>query len=363
MVRVHAVHERVGLSLAEGPALGLYLRAMDAATSGITISDCRLPDMPLIYANNAFLAMTGYRRDEVQGINCRFLQGHDLHQPALLPLRRALREGSDRVVLLRNYRKDGTLFWNELTIAPVRDATGALTHFIGIQTDVTARVAAEEALARSHAELEARVAARTADLEAANAALRRAQEETIDRLARAGEFRDDDTGLHTRRVGRTAALLARELGLPTAEALRVGQAAVLHDVGKVGIPDAILLKPGRLTDEELAHVRQHTAHGAAILGGSEHDLLQLAEVIAVSHHERWDGTGYPTGLAGEAIPLVGRIVAVADVLDALTHARPYKAAWPLERALAEIEAQAGRQFDPRVVVALLRLHEHGHLGL
>jgi len=334
-------------------ALRLYARASEAATAGITVSDCRLPDLPLVYANPAFLRMTGYTLGEVVGRNCRFLQGPDTAQPGLATLRAALRAGHDCAVLLRNHRKDGTPFWNELTMAPVRDDDGRLTHYIGIQTEVTARVLAEEALRRANDELERRVAARTAALTDANAALVAAQYETLDRLARAAEARDDDTGQHTARVGATSALLARALGWPAEDADRLGRAAVLHDVGKIGIPDGVLLKPGRLDAAELAVMRAHTTAGAAILAGSAHPLLQLAEAVALTHHERWDGAGYPQGLAGTAIPLSGRIVAVADVFDALTHARPYKAAWPVADAVAEIAWQAGRQFDPAVVAAFL----------
>lgn len=335
--------------------LRLHERAIAAATTGITISDCRQPDLPLIFANEAFLRMTGYRADEVVGRNCRFLQGVDSAQPALDALRAALRRGQDCVVLLRNYRKDGTLFWNELAMAPVYDAAGSVTHYIGIQSDVTARVRAEEGLRRANDDLEQRIAARTADLAAANASLLAAQYETLDRLARAAESRDDDTGQHTQRVGKVAALLAGELGYSEAEAGRIERAAILHDVGKIGIPDEILLKPGRLTPAEYLQMQAHTTAGAAILAGSNHELLRLAEQIALSHHERWDGTGYPHRLAGTAIPLPGRIVAVADVFDALVHARPYKPAWPFARALAELDSQSGRQFDPRVVAAFRAL--------
>jgi putative nucleotidyltransferase with HDIG domain len=179
--------------------------------------------------------------------------------------------------------------------------------------------------------------------------------ETLERLALAAEYRDDDTLQHTERVGATAALIAERLGLPdeTVDLLRL--AAPLHDVGKLGISDTILRKPGPLTDAERETMKEHSATGAAILGGSHYSVLQLAELIARSHHERWDGNGYPDRLAGDAIPLAARIVAVADVFDALTHERPYKHAWPAADALSEIRRQAGAQFDPGVVAAFLSL--------
>jgi putative two-component system response regulator len=195
--------------------------------------------------------------------------------------------------------------------------------------------------------LEAKVRERTRELEAA-------QIEIIERLARAAEFRDDNTGQHTERVGQMAALLAGELGLPDAQVSLIRRAAPLHDVGKIGIPDSILLKLGKLTPAEFELVKTHTTIGARILSGSHFALLRLAEEIAFSHHEQWDGRGY-AGLAGHQIPLAGRIVTVADVFDALTQKRPYKAAWPVEEAVAEIERQRGRQFDPDVVDAFLRM--------
>ena len=197
--------------------------------------------------------------------------------------------------------------------------------------------------------LEAKVQERTQELEAA-------QIEIIERLARAAEFRDDNTGQHTERVGQMAALLAQEIGLADGQVALIRRAAPLHDVGKIGIPDSILLKLGKLTDEEFALVKTHTTIGARILSGSHFSLLRLAEEIAFSHHERWDGSGYE-GIVGDAIPLAGRIVAIADVFDALTQKRPYKAAWPIGDAVSEIERQRSRQFDPTIVDAFLRVIE------
>ncbi len=173
--------------------------------------------------------------------------------------------------------------------------------------------------------------------------------ETVECLASAAEFRDDDTGQHTQRVGRTAAILAQELDVVSERVELIRRSAPLHDVGKIGISDAILLKPGKLTAEEFATMKTHADIGARILTRHHTPLLQLASSIALTHHERWDGAGYPQGLTGEGIPLEGRLVAVADVFDALTHERPYKKAWPVAEAVAEIESQSGQQFDPRVV--------------
>ncbi|HLA15233.1 MAG TPA: HD domain-containing phosphohydrolase, partial [Gemmatimonadaceae bacterium] len=194
--------------------------------------------------------------------------------------------------------------------------------------------------------LEHRVTDRTRELE-------EAQVEILQRLAAAAEFRDDDTGEHTHRVGHMAALIATGLGLSAPHVDLIRRAAPLHDVGKIGIPDSILLKPGRLTREERRIMQTHATIGAAMLAGGNSTLVQMAERIARSHHERWDGKGYPDGSAGELIPIEARIVAVADFLDALAHNRPYRPAWPLEKALAKIAAERGGHFDPAVVDAIL----------
>ena len=198
--------------------------------------------------------------------------------------------------------------------------------------------------------LEAKVQERTQALE-------RAHMEMLTRLALAAEYRDDDTGEHTFRVGDTSALIALQLGLSEESAADLRRAARLHDVGKIGIPDSILLKPGRLTSEEFDTIKTHTTIGAQLLSGGTSALLKLAEEIALTHHERWDGKGYPKGLAGDAIPISGRVVSVIDVYDALTNERPYKKAWPHEEAVAEIVKNAGKQFDPNVVEAFLAVQE------
>ena len=204
-------------------------------------------------------------------------------------------------------------------------------------------------LQESNERLEARVRERTRALESAYREVEATEVEVLDRLGMAAEYRNDATGQHARRVANLAARIARALGLADSEVELIRRATLLHDVGKIGVPDRILLKPARLTADEAAVARAHTVVGATMLAGSRSALLRLAEEIARTHHERWDGTGYPAGLKGEAIPLPGRIVAVADVFDALTHVRPYKPPWPRDAAVAEMERLSGRHFDPRVV--------------
>ena len=179
----------------------------------------------------------------------------------------------------------------------------------------------------------------------------------LDRLAAAVEFRDDDTGDHTKRVGIFSARLADTIGLGSAATALIKRAAPLHDIGKVGISDGILLKPGPLTPEERAIMQTHTTIGSRMLSKGRSELVRLCERIARSHHERWDGAGYPDRLAGQGIPLEARIVAVADVFDALTHARPYRGARTIKETLDTILVGAGSHFDPVVVKALTRIDQ------
>jgi putative two-component system response regulator len=209
---------------------------------------------------------------------------------------------------------------------------------------------------KQHLRLEQLVHDRTRDLDEARV-------EALSRLALAAEYRDDATGEHTQRVGRTSALIARMLGLPDVQVALIRHAAPLHDVGKIGLTDSILLKPARLTAEEYEEMRQHVEIGRSILSGSSSPLLKMAEEIAWTHHERWDGKGYLSGMTGDEIPLSGRIVAVADVFDALTRKRPYKDAWPLDQAVSQIFSESGTHFDPLVVDAFRALDKEDLLTL
>ena len=194
--------------------------------------------------------------------------------------------------------------------------------------------------------LEEIVRARTAALERSAARLKLSREETVRRLSRAVEYRDEETGGHTERMSAYCALLAGRLGLDD-ESIRI--ASPMHDVGKVALPDHMLLRPGSLTPDERVEMERHTVIGYQILSGSGSALLELGASIALTHHERWDGTGYPRGLAGPEIPMEGQVAAVADVFDALTSDRPYRNAFPLERAVEIMRSERGKHFDPRLV--------------
>jgi putative two-component system response regulator len=207
---------------------------------------------------------------------------------------------------------------------------------------VKARVKTHLALYDQNRELERMVLERTAEL-------RHTRLEIIERLGRAGEFRDNETGMHVIRVAHFCRLLGEVARMNEEDVDLLFNAAPMHDIGKIGIRDHVLLKPGKLDDDEIKVMRQHVPFGGEIIGEHADRLMSMARVIALTHHEKWDGTGYHRGLKGEAIPLVGRITSIADVFDALTSARPYKKAWPVEDAVKLIQREAGTSFDPELV--------------
>lgn len=221
----------------------------------------------------------------------------------------------------------------------------------GVEWDVRLRNLVR--LAGAVRRLDDQASALACEVEQAIRHLREREAEIIFRLALAVEYRDNDTGDHTWRVARYSQLIAEAMGLPEEFCRSLYLAAPLHDVGKVAVPDGILLKKGRLDEAEFAVIRTHPVVGKRILGDSASDLIRLAAEIAEAHHERWDGRGYPNGWAGEEIPVSARIVAVADVFDALTTVRPYKAAMPFEEALGCIQVDSGKHFDPSCVDAFV----------
>jgi putative two-component system response regulator len=214
------------------------------------------------------------------------------------------------------------------------------------QTELIARSANLLALRSRTRQLRRRAGWLEEETRRASEQLMRREEEMLFSLGRAAEFRDPETGAHIQRMSHYSQIISRELGMPKERQEIILRAAPMHDVGKLGTPDHILLKPGKLTPEEFEVMKQHARHGYEILKLSRSPVLQVAATIAHSHHEKWDGSGYPRALRGNAIPLEGRIVAVADVFDALTSARPYKQAWEVERAVQFLREQSGKHFDP-----------------
>lgn len=224
----------------------------------------------------------------------------------------------------RRVRKDGSLFWVDSVITPIRGEGQDLQGFANVTRDISERKHAQEEL-------------------------RAAFEEIVFRLSSAAEFRDEATGRHIERVGRYSELLATRLGLGEERCQLIRYASPLHDVGKIGIPDSVLQKPGKLMPEEMEMMQRHAEIGHSLLAGSAAALLQNAATIALTHHEKWDGTGYPQGLSGHAIPIEGRIVAVADVFDALTTDRVYRPAMEIEEAIAFMSENSGTHFDPELL--------------
>lgn len=207
---------------------------------------------------------------------------------------------------------------------------------------VVARVHTHLALHDQNQALERKVRERTEELH-------QTRLEIIQRLGRAAEYKDNETGLHVIRMSHYSRLIAEALNLGDDWSDLIFNAAPMHDIGKIGIPDNILLKPGKLNDEEWKVMRMHPEYGVKIIGDNDSDILLMSKEIALTHHEKWDGSGYPNGLSGEDIPLTGRIVAIADVFDALTSVRPYKKAWTVEDAVALIDDNSGSHFDPKLV--------------
>jgi PAS domain S-box-containing protein len=250
------------------------------------------------------------------------------HDRAVAQELRSREDMTDFAAEYRMFARDGRLVWIRDEGVMIRETEGSPAYLLGLMYDITPDREAQESLRRSH-------------------------EETIRRLSRAAEFRDDDTGTHIERVSRYCALIAVRLGLDREHSNQLRIASPMHDVGKIGVTDAILRKPGPLDAMERAAMQRHAEIGHSILAGSGADLLERAATIALTHHERYDGAGYPHGLAGEEIPLDGRIVAVADVFDALTTDRVYRRAHSHEQALAIMRLERGGHFDPRVLDAFL----------
>ncbi len=379
----------------ERPALDDLLSLPSATTAPVRIATpvaspakiLIVDDEPInIKVARKYLSLAGYSNFAVSTDPSEFMTVLDREKPDLLLLD-IMMPGISGLDLLRDLRARKEYTHLPVLILTAMDdsdtkslalnlgATDFLTKPVD-PTELVPRVRNSLVLKAHHdhlqtyaARLEQEVRARTAELEAS-------RQQIIHCLARAAEYRDNETGRHVMRVGRYVGIIARELGFDDSAADMLEQAALLHDVGKIGVPDAILLKPGKLSPDEIECMqkhcgfgkrifegmttqeceayRAHTTFGSKIVQDCRAPLLDLASRIALTHHEKWDGSGYPLGLAGEDIPLEGRITAVADVFDALSTKRPYKEAFPLEKCFAILEEGRGRHFDPTVLDAFLR---------
>ena len=261
---------------------------------------------------------------------------------------RAVAGREDVPILMITANDDRDVLYEALQMG----ATDFLTKPVD-RIELSARVHNMLALGASRRKLADRAAWLAEEVTKATTAVHAREQELLFRMSRAAEFRDPETGAHLRRMSHYSRLIAGALGLSADEQQLILQAAPMHDVGKIGISDHILLKPAALTAEEFAVMKTHAELGFELLKGSESTVLQSAAAIAISHHEKYNGGGYPFGLAGDDIPLFGRIVAIADVFDALTSERPYKQAWPIEQAASYMRTGSGGHFDPLCVEALL----------
>jgi PAS domain S-box-containing protein len=316
------------------PPLDELRSLVEGATDLLTLVDA---EGRILYDNPVVEPLLGYRQGELVGRSA-FALIHPGDYPAAVSLLAELATGTRTTGTLRFRFRRASGGWVPL------ESRGRVI----AGPDGTPRVVVTSRRVDGRGDA-------TAEGSAPRRELEEARVEVVERLARAAEFRDDDTGLHQRRVGELAAALAERVGLARATVEVVRRAAPLHDVGKIGIPDAILLKPGPLLPDEEEVMRTHPVLGARILGGGSTALVRAAEEIALSHHERWDGWGYPRGLAQRRISVLARIVAIADVFDALSHPRPYRPAWEPARVRAFVEEESGTRFDPALARAFLEM--------
>ena len=290
-----------------------------------------------------------YKRPSLQ----RPVARETLRQPDLRQLRPQLRRQQEAEGFVNAVYKvaigDNAFCWlkDQAVVESYPQDRLCLSH--GVLVDVTNEMVAEHELDAIQRQLLRHRQAIEATVRNQTKKLWTSQMEVVVRLARAAEFRDSSTGKHLTKISRYCAVVSKASGLPRVARRILSLAAPMHDIGKIGISDAILRKPGKLTASEFEQMKNHCHIGAQLLRGEESDVLRVARAIALSHHERWDGTGYPRQLNGRAIPLAARITAICDVFDALTSKRPYKPAWPVDKAVAEIHRNRGRQFDPQLV--------------
>lgn len=299
-----------------------------------TVDSVVITDMNSIiqYVNPAFTTITGFAAEEVMGQKPSIIRSQYTSDETYREMWSIILAGGWWRGEIINLKKSGEMWHSYLSISQIRDGSDTPFGYVGIARDVT-------------------------EMKRLENKLREMSIEAIYMLSAAAEAKDEVTGSHIQRVRRFSESIAMELGMPLAEATEIGYSSMMHDVGKIHIPDAVLKKPEKLSSEEMEVMRQHPACGVAILGTKS--FYQTARDIAGCHHERWDGTGYPAGRKGEDIPIAARIVTVADVFDALSTARPYKPAWDEEMAVAEIMKGRGTAFDPAVVDAFLVLYGKG----
>lgn len=301
-----------------------YKVAVDA---GSLVSKTDLEGI-ITYVNDRFCAVSQYSREELIGTNHNIVRSPDVSSKIYSKLWKTIKNKKIWNGTIKNKSKDGNFYYVESTIMPILDINNEIIEYISIRTDITKEVNAREEIVDS-------------------------QKEILYKLGELGEWRSQETGEHVNRVALFSEVLAKAYGCNEKDVGLLKMASPMHDIGKVVIPDKILLKPGKLTDEEFEIMKKHTVYGWEIFQKSEHELLKTAALISHEHHEKWDGSGYPNGVKGLDIHVFGRITAVADVFDALSNDRVYKKAWSVEDTLKFIQDQSGKAFEPKIVELLL----------
>ena len=281
----------------------------------------------ITYVNDKFCEISKYSKEELLGKNHNVVRSPDMSKNIFKNMWNTIQSKKTWVGIVKNRAKDGSSYFVESTVMPILNSDGEIMEYISIRTDMTKEIELREDIVAT-------------------------QEEVLHTLGELSESRSQETGDHVNRVALFSELLSRAYGCSQENVQLLKMASPMHDIGKVVIPDAILLKPGALTSEEFTHMKEHTVYGYEIFNKSKHELLQTAALVAYQHHEKWDGTGYPRGLKGEDIHIFGRITAIADVFDALSHDRVYKKAWSVEETLEFIKGESGKAFEPRLVELL-----------
>ncbi|MBI3873647.1 MAG: HD domain-containing protein [Arcobacter sp.] len=278
----------------------------------------------ITYVNDKFCQVSGYTKEELIGASHNIVRNPDMQKEFFAKIWKTIKNGKDYQGIIKNKTKNGSYFWTATSIVPIKDKNEEIIEYLAIRHDLTE-------LFELHREIES------------------TQKEIVYKMGEIGESRSKETGNHVKRVAEYSRLLATLYGLDDEEANILFIASPMHDIGKVGIPDNILKKPGKLDSEEFEIMRTHTDIGYEILKGSNRAVFNTASIIAKEHHEKWDGTGYPNGLASDEIHIYGRITALADVFDALGSDRYYKKSWELEKILALLKEERGKQFDPSLI--------------
>lgn len=282
----------------------------------------------ITYVNEPFCEISQYSKEELLGKSHRLIKHPNTPKKVFEQMWETITHKKVWKGTVENRAKNGSSYFVEATIIPILNHLGEIVEYISVRTDITKQIKAKDQIIS-------------------------AQKEILYTLGEMGEMRSNETGDHVNRVALYSELLAREYGMDSEDVEMFKMASPMHDIGKVAISDAILLKPGKLSDEEFVEMKKHATIGYEIFKKSSHKMLQMAATISYQHHEKWNGSGYPNGLKGEEISICGRITAVADVFDALSNDRVYKKAWPLDEVIAYMKNESGKAFEPRLIDILL----------